>query len=149
MSLGERCLCLVCTKRLQQFINQRAAFCKQRAKFKALRESDANTKYFHARASGRRRKNHIATISICDIQSVTHQDKADALTAYYTEILGSVHLPTWNFQLHDLYQDEPPGQLEDIIAPFTEAEAILAIKSMNINSVPSPNSFGPTWYRAA
>jgi len=33
--------------------------------------------------------------------------------------------------------------LDDLTAPFTEAEAILAIKSMNINSTPDSDGFGP------
>ncbi|XP_066317643.1 uncharacterized protein [Miscanthus floridulus] len=140
---GERCLRDLCSQRLELYLCQRAAYWKQRAKFRALKEGDANTKFFHARASGRRRKNQIATITVDGVQLITHQDKSDAMTAYYTSILGITNATSWNFDLSTLYNSEDLQILDDLILPFTEAEALLAVKSMNVNSAPGPDGFGP------
>ena len=146
---GERCLRDLCSQRLELYLCQRAAYWKQRAKFRALKEGDANTKFFHARASGRRRKNQIATITVDGVQLITHQDKSDAMTAYYTSILGITNATSWNFDLSTLYNSEDLQILDDLILPFTEAEALLAVKSMNVNSAPGPDGFGPAWYSSA
>lgn len=49
---------------------------------KYLQEGDANTKFFHARASCRRRKNHISVITVDDTELSSHDAKTQALTDY-------------------------------------------------------------------
>jgi hypothetical protein len=142
---GERCLRDLCSERLQLFLCQRAAYWKQRGKYRALKEGDANTKFFHARATGRRRKNQIAVITVDDIQLINHQDKSEAMTAYYSNILGLSDATMWNFELSALYHSEDFQLLDDLVSPFTENEALLAIKSMNVNSAPGLDGFGPAW----
>jgi len=46
LSAGEWCLHQLCRDRLALFINQRVAYWKQLGKFRALKEGDANTKFF-------------------------------------------------------------------------------------------------------
>ncbi|MFS9531673.1 hypothetical protein Q6247_26265, partial [Klebsiella pneumoniae] len=42
-------------------VRERAAYWKQRGKFRAIREGDANTGFFHAQATQRLRRNNIRT----------------------------------------------------------------------------------------
>jgi hypothetical protein len=51
--VDERRLRTLCREEVGLIIVQRAAYWKQRGKFYALKEDDANTKYFHARSSCR------------------------------------------------------------------------------------------------
>jgi hypothetical protein len=56
-------------------IAQRTAYWKQQGKFRALREGDTNTKFFHARASCRARQNAIHALEVDGVQLVSHDDK--------------------------------------------------------------------------
>jgi hypothetical protein len=47
--------------RLKKLLRDEELKWRQRAKEKDLKEGDGNTKYFHLKASGRRKKNHIFT----------------------------------------------------------------------------------------
>ena len=52
-------------------------------------KGDFNTKFFHARASCRQRRNKIAVISIDGRELIRHEDKYAALTDYYTTVIGT------------------------------------------------------------
>jgi hypothetical protein len=72
LSAGERCLRKLCRACLALFISQRAAYWKQRGKFRALREGDANTRFFQVRASTRARRNQIQRLEIEGTTLVSH-----------------------------------------------------------------------------
>jgi hypothetical protein len=59
-----------------------AAIWKQRRKFKAIREGDENTKFFHAMASHRHRRNFIRVLDVDGVPTVEHADKAAALFGF-------------------------------------------------------------------
>jgi len=116
---------------------------------KSLKEGDTNTKFFHARASCRQRMNRIAAITVDGTVLVNHAAKSEAMTNYYTSILGVADDTRWNFDVATLYPVTHAAALADLVAPFSEGEALNAVKSMNINSAPGPDGFGLAWYVTA
>lgn len=90
LSAGERGLRQRCREWLTLFINQRAAYWKQRGKFRALQEGDVNARYFQARATARARRGQIHHLEIDGVTMVSHSDNTAALTSYYANVLGSV-----------------------------------------------------------
>ena len=95
---GERLLRTLCQDRLVLFVQQRAAYWKQRGKFRMIREGDANTKFFHVRASQRPRRNKIQTIVDAAGQChVSHAAKSAALTAHFSSLFGEADSVTWDF----------------------------------------------------
>jgi len=147
LNAGERCLRDICYKQLDLFLRQKAAYWKQRAKVRCLREGDSNTKYFHVKASCRKRRNFLASITVNGSTVTSHEDKSKEITQYFKQILGSAVQASWNFQVADLYQNQNPP-LDSLISQFFESEALEAIKSMNVNSAPGPDGLGPAWYKA-
>ena len=136
LSAGESYLRQACTDRLHLAIRERAAYWKQRGKFRALREADANTAFHHAHATTRFRKNQIKTLTIDGCDVTAHDTKSEALTGYFSSILGQ-SLPTqWHFNLEHIYRAVPAVDLSSLVAPFTSAEAKLAVRQMNRNSAP-------------
>jgi hypothetical protein len=69
-------------------VKKRAAFWKQRSKFRAIKEGDENSKFFHEKASQRFRRNHIRSFAVGDSIMVAHDEKAAALHGFYHELLG-------------------------------------------------------------
>lgn len=149
LSLGEYRLRKRCRERVATMIKDRAAWWKQRGKCRALSEGDANTRYFHARASGRLRHNRIQLIEVDGAQLFAHDDKVAAITSYYRGIMGQRVQTAWAFNLEDLYADLPRADGAALTAQFTENEACAAIKSMNASSAPGPDGIGPSFYKAA
>jgi hypothetical protein len=129
LSPGERCLKGQCSNRLQLFLSQKAAYWKQRGKMKSLKEGDADTKFFHARASCRQRSNRIAAITVDGTVLVNHAAKSEAMTNYYTSILGVADDTRWIFDVATLYPVTHAAALADLVAPFSEGEALNAVKS--------------------
>jgi hypothetical protein len=88
---------------LELSTRSQAAFWKQRGKFRAVREGDENTRFFHALASQRRRRNHIRCLDVDGATLVSHSGKAAALHAFYSELLGRERPTSWDFDLAALY----------------------------------------------
>jgi len=130
-------------------IRERAAYWKQRGKFREIREADANTAFHHAHATARLRRNQIKTLVIDGTEVTAHNAKADALTAYFSSILGTSTATTWGFDMNIIYNDSPVVDLAHLAAPFTCLEAKHAIQQMNWNSAPGPDGFGPGFYATA
>lgn len=143
---GEQCLWKVCQARLALFINQRAAYWKQRGKFRSLREGDTNTRFFQVRASTRARRNQIQRLEIEGTTLVSHGHKTTALMSYYTDILGRVVPTSWAFDLLSLYNNADRAQCDTLMSLFTEQQAKAAVKGMNAASVPRPDGIGPSFY---
>jgi hypothetical protein len=80
------------------------------------------------------------------VQLINHNDKSQAMTDYYSIIHGVADETRWNFDVAALYNKSATHDLDDLLASFTEAEALQAVKSMNINSAPGPDGVGPAWY---
>lgn len=83
-----------------------------------------------------------------EVPLIAHDDKVAALTRYYTALLGRANSEQWHFDVHDIYSSMPRADAQHLVAPFTAAEALHAVRSMNINSAPGPDGFGPAWYVA-
>ena len=69
-----------------------------------IREGDANTKFFHIRASQRLRRNKIQTIvDVARQCHISHATKSAALTAHFSSLLGEADSLTWDFDVASLY----------------------------------------------
>lgn len=148
LSAGEHMLRARCRDRVSEIIEQRAAYWKQRGKFRALREGDANTKFFHARASGRARRNAIRTLKVDGELLISHDSKVAALTAYYTTILGGEVATRGTFDVDALYNDA--ARVEGVLtAPFKELEARTAVRTMASDSAPGPDGISPGFNKTA
>lgn len=93
------------------------------------------------------RRNYIRMIRVDGREVVSHNGKTAALTDYFKSIIG-VPGTFVASDLAPLYtgSSSPSSTITD---PFTEAETKLALLSMNKNSAPGPDGFGPAFYQAA
>jgi hypothetical protein len=86
-------------KNLELSVCRTAAHWKQRGKFRAVKEGDENSRFFHARASQRRRRNQIRTLDVGGELLVDHGAKAGALRSFYSNLLGRARPARWGFDL--------------------------------------------------
>jgi hypothetical protein len=126
-------------------IRERSVYWKIRAKIKFALEGDENTKFFHASATCRLRRNSIPNLVVDGVSSSTHHDKAYILKIFYSNLLGTVNACSWHFSLSDLYHGSPSLQTS-FSAPFSRDEIRKAFCDMNKLSSPGPDGFGPAFY---
>jgi hypothetical protein len=132
---------------LVEALKERVAYWKQRSKVRAIREGDSNTAFHHAQATMRMRHNSIKLVEVNGVKISNHEGKTAALTTYFESIIGQPGDNTWSFDVSALFSTCPkPASLS---AEFTEQEALQALCSMNRDSAPGPDGFGPGFYRAA
>jgi hypothetical protein len=150
LSEGEQLLRAQCREQLALSLRERAAYWKQRGKFRAVREDDSNTRYFHARANQRLRQNQIRVLEVDGVTVASHTDKTAALTAHLKELLREPAplLPASDLPAM-LYSGSMVVDPEMLTAPFTKDEEFAAVKAMNRNSSPGPDGFGPSFYKAS
>jgi hypothetical protein len=130
---------------LHRSIEERSLYWRTRAKVRYVLEGDENTKFFHASATCRLRRNTIPSLSIEGVDVTKHQDKADVLKSFFSELLGTVTPVSWPFDLSSLYTEATP-LASSFSAPFTPEEIKLAFTSMNKLSSPGPDGFGPAFF---
>jgi hypothetical protein len=132
---------------LQQALTARAAYWKQRSKHKAIREGDANTAFLHAQATQRLRRNYIRIARVDGLEIVNHNGKTAALTEFFKSIISTLGTSV-DINLASLYEGRahPSSSLDN---PFTMEEAKQVLFSMDRNSAPGPDGFGPAFFRAA
>jgi hypothetical protein len=80
-----RSLCREC---LALLVRERVAYWKQRGKFRAIKEGDANMAFHHAHTTQHFWRNQIKTIEVHGISITAQAHKMAALTAHFTNILG-------------------------------------------------------------
>jgi hypothetical protein len=120
---------------------------RQRSKSKVIWEADANTAFHHAQETQRLRKNFILLIRVNGIDIVNHDGKIAALTDFFRGVIGTPRNSV-QVDLARLYEGWPrPSNMLSV--SFTKEEAKLALFSMDTNSAPRPDGFGPTFFRAA
>lgn len=149
LSAGERCVRALFQERLQLALRELASYWKQRGKVRELREGDANTQYFQAKATQRLRTNQIRGIEVGGVLVTSHTGKTQALTEHLISILGVTSPTQWHFNLSELYRDSSRADVAPLDAPFTSEEALAAVRAMNWNSAPGPDGFGSSFYQAS
>ncbi|XP_073360681.1 uncharacterized protein [Aegilops tauschii subsp. strangulata] len=110
---------------------------RQRSRFRWLKEGDANTKFFHAFANGRRVKNFIPLIKHGD-EVITNPDRMEQVfSETYQAIIGTAHARQFTLDLN--YLGMEPLNLEDLEAIFTEEEVWAVIKELHPDRAPGPD----------
>ena len=93
---------------------------KQRARLTYIHSGDANTKFFHIRASTRMRKNYIHSPHTDGRVATTHNDKEKIIANYFSRHLGSHEPRSTTFSWSAL--GYVPRDLSALEASFTQDE---------------------------
>jgi len=77
---------------------------------------------------------------------LAHDAKGLILYNFYNELLGTAREVEWRFRLSDLYPTMTVAGM-DLSRPFSPDEISKALFSMDMNSSPGPDGFGPSFYK--
>jgi hypothetical protein len=126
-------------------IKECSVYWRMRAKVKFALEGDENTKFFHASATCRLRRNTIPSLVVDGVSYSSHGEKAGVLKTFYSGLLGTVSPCFWSTNIDVFYPHlcPLPG---DLSAPFSPDEICRAFALMNKQSSPGPDGFGPTFF---
>jgi hypothetical protein len=120
---------------------------RQRSRIRWLREGDANTALFHAVANGRRVKNHIASVKIGDELVTDQEEKVEAFTKAFAQLLGRMQPQEYTMELGEL--DIPTADLQELDEMFSEEEIWGVVKDLHPDRAPGPDGFTRAFYQRA
>lgn len=129
-------------------LKQEELWWAQRAKVNWLQSGDINTKYFHQKASMRKRKNTIHNIQ--DDQGNNWQDSLhfqSIFTNHFQKIFDSSG-HTYNHDIFNVVKDRLSIQDHNLLnTPFLAKEVYDAIKSLKAKSAPRPDGLSTLFYQ--
>ena len=135
-------------KSITELLHQEEVFWKQRSKAIWLPAGDKNTKFFHQRASHRRRQNHINGLH--DGQGVWLTDEgrvAIIAEEYYRELFTSNNPMHMDKVLDSVDRVVTDGMNESLVQPYTEEEVRTALFQMHPSKTPGPNGMSPFFFQ--
>lgn len=119
---------------------------RSRSRLEWLAEGDANTDYFHSHARFRKQKNYIAKLQVGKHIITSHEEKEEALWAFYNGLLGTPEHRTETLNLSSFYQ--PPHDLSGLDAPISEHEVLEVVRSLPPDKAPGPDGFTGRFYKS-
>ena len=133
-------------QKLTNLLRQQHIYWKQRGSIKWITLGDASTKFFHANASIKFRRNLITTLENSDGQSFTeHSAKANLIWDSFKERLGVSSFQSVNFHLPTFIH--PVNDLSFLVNPILKDEIDSVVKHLPSDKVPGPDGFNTDFLR--
>jgi len=125
---------------LLSLLKQQNIYWKQRASIKWTTLGDGSTKFFHANATIRYRRNLISALEDSEGFTVKdHSAKAQLIWEAFKERLGASSFQGISFNLSSLVH--PAQDLFSLVEHFLHEEINLVVKSLPTDKAPGPNDF--------
>lgn len=120
---------------------------QQRAKSFWLTEGDANTKYFHAYASTRKRLNRVSQLKKDDGEVVVnHEEMCRVVKEYYNKLYDSERRDG-DMGVESGSEIITEEQNNELVAEFTFEEFTTAVKQMHPDKSPGPDGLNPAFFQ--
>ena len=110
-----------------------------------LKDSDANTGFFHRQCSFRRQKNRIFNLTADGRVLTDHTEMAQAAFLYHDALLSTAADQEHSLDLSQLIE---PTDLADLDEPFSAEEIWEAVKRLPAHKAPGPDMFTAEFLRA-
>lgn len=118
---------------------------QQSSRVNSLKEGDTNTKFFHLKANGRRRRNYIQRLQHEGGWATSHMDKASVAQMHFDVVMSTPGPPGWDFDWNAI--NIQSFDLSHLDAQFTEEEVLAAILQMPPDKAPGPDGFTGSFFR--
>jgi hypothetical protein len=121
---------------------------RQRSRAEWLHAGDRNTRYFHCRATQRKRKNHVTRLRTQDGQWTATQAQVPPLFVEYYKSLFQTANPDQVEQVVEDIQCVVTAEMNSqLISEFTAVEVEIALKQMAPLKAPGPDGLPPIFYQ--
>lgn len=127
-------------------LKQKEIFWKQRSRIRWLKEGDNNTKFFHAYATNRKRRNFIQSIKVNNEWIYDQDSIKNALVNHYKNIYISNNYKSFSFSNLNNSQINN-GDWEDLIAKVSEVEIWRGLKRIGPDKAPGPDGLNAHFYQ--
>jgi len=137
---------VILEQKLISLLRQQKIYWKQRGTIRWVTKGDAGTKFFHANATIKHRKNLITCLeNSAGTMLTSHQDKAHTLWGAYKERLGKYEVISMQLNLDEILSSHPNlSSLED---PFTSEEINQVVASLPTDKSPGPDGFNTNFIK--
>lgn len=126
--------------KLSSLLRQQHIYWKQRGSIKWVTLGDASTKFFHANALIKFRRNLITSLEDFDSNSITeHNAKAELIWTSFKDRLGITSFQGMNFNLPTLIHAN--DDLSSLVAPFSKEEIDSVVRHLPSNKAPGLDGF--------
>jgi hypothetical protein len=118
---------------------------RQRSRLAWLNEGDANTRFFHSKASARNRKKLVLSLLADDHAITSQEEKLQHIHQYFSKLIG-----TRTQRAHTLCLDEfgiVPAQLQDLEVEIAEDEVRAGVQDIDGDKAPGPDGFTGCYFQ--
>lgn len=133
-------------EKLNELLYHEESYWKQRAKIFWLEEGDANTKFFHASATSRKKSNHISSLQTEDGATIIdHEGMCLVVKEYYESIFaGSAEVEIEDMVSANMVSTEQNNKL---VEEMTFEEFTAAVKQMHPDKASGPDGLNPAFFQ--
>jgi len=127
-------------EKLISLLQQQKAYWKQRGAIKWVTLGDASTKFFHAQATIKYRRNLITQLVDSNGNIlVNHADKANLIWLSFKDRLVTSNFTSVNYDLASFFSANPDSSM--LVLPFSRDEIDSVIKAMPPDKALGPDGF--------
>ncbi|KAH9722180.1 reverse transcriptase domain-containing protein [Citrus sinensis] len=133
--------------RYNALLHSHEVFWKQRAKSLWLKEGDRNSRFFHATASARKRRNSIERLRNRQGIWCSNQEEIDGMIVDYFSTLFQTECCSSEEVLRCVEKNSTEDQNMMLLAPFSAVEVKDALFDMHSDKSPGSDGMNPAFYQ--
>ena len=119
----------------------------QRSRVSWLKEGDKNTSYFHKKASGRRRQNHISKIKNSEGSTVDDEEGiAQIFNQYFMDLFSSNGAPNMDRVVAAVDNKIDEHMKADLSKPYSKEEVFFSLSQIHPSKAPGPDGMPALFY---
>ena len=135
-------------RRLHDLWDKNERLWRQRSRVEWLKNGDLNTRYFHCKATQRKRRNYVSRLKNQAGVWTSQQDQVPPLFIEYYNSLFNTANPCQVEQVVDCIPQVVSAEMNNLlITEFTPDEVTTALKQMGLLKAPGPDGLPPLFYQ--
>ncbi|KAL6182497.1 hypothetical protein ACLB2K_043916 [Fragaria x ananassa] len=135
-------------KELKELMHKEQTFWQQRSRVLWLAEGDLNTRYFHQKATNRKKKNTLKGLFNEDgVWCNDESEMEEIITRYYKSLFTTSRPQMFDDDLRFVSSVVSEDMSRSMNRDISEEEVVKALKQMHPSKAPGPDGFSPVFYQ--